>query len=161
MITRLLIVVVFLVVAGGFTVWWRRREGRFTEGSGRFDRVDLGLQRRERPSAILVEFFGEHCAPCITVGERIDKIAAVVPDVRVVRIDAGARLDLADRYEVRRVPTLFVTDQDLRIIWRASGVPSEDAVMQALLGPDWAGRPHPEHDDPRLVQRAEQRASRS
>jgi hypothetical protein len=31
--------------------------------------------------------------------------------------------------------------------------------MQALLGPDWAGRPHPEHEDP-LV-KSEQRAARS
>ena len=39
--------------------------------------------------------------------------------------------------------TLFVLDEDLRVIWRASGVPSEDAIRTALLGPDWAGRPHP------------------
>jgi len=32
-------------------------------------------------------------------------------------------------------------------VWRASGVPSEDAIMKALLGPEWAGRPHPESVD--------------
>ncbi|HEX9712442.1 MAG TPA: thioredoxin family protein [Actinomycetota bacterium] len=159
MITRSLIVMAFVVATAVFTWWWQRREGRFTEANGVFDRADLGLQRRERPGAVLVEFFGEHCAPCVTVGNRIEKIAAAVPDVHVVSIDAGARLDLADRYEVRRVPTVFVADQDLRIIWRASGVPSEQAIMQALLGPDWAGRPHPEHEDP-LV-KSEQRAARS
>jgi len=143
-ILRVAIVLGFAVAAALFTLWWRRREGRFTEGHGRFDRADLGLERRARPAAVLVEFWGEHCAPCGIVQKRIEKIADEVPGVTVASIDAGARLDLAERYDVKRVPTLFVADEDLRIIWRASGVPSEDAIMRALLGPDWAGRPHPE-----------------
>lgn len=130
-----------LVVALAWS--WRRREGRFTESSGRFTRAELGLARGAKPSAVLVEFFGQDCAPCTTVQARIEKLSNEVPDVGVVSIDAGERLDLADRYGVRRVPTLFVADSDLKIIWRASGVPSEDAIRQALLGPDWAGRPHP------------------
>jgi hypothetical protein len=77
----------------------------------------------------------------VTVQKRIAKIAAEVPELQVVSIDAGARMDVADKHEVRRVPTLFVLDPDLRVIWRASGVPSEDAIRTALLGPDWAGRP--------------------
>jgi len=137
---------------------WRRREGRFTEGNGHFDRADLGLGRRDKPSAVVVEFFGEDCAPCTIVQARLEKITAELPDVTVVQIDAGARMDLADRYEVRRVPTLFVTDPDFEIIWRASGVPSEDAIRQALLGPDWTGRPHPSEED-RRVQLPEESAT--
>jgi thiol-disulfide isomerase/thioredoxin len=133
--------VVALSLAGAW--WWRRREGRFTEASGRFDRADLGLGWRAHPSAVLVEFFGEHCAPCVTVQHRIEKLAEELPDVSVVSMDAGERLDLAERYAVKRVPTLFVADENLKIRWRASGVPSIDAIRAALLGPDWAGRPHP------------------
>jgi thiol-disulfide isomerase/thioredoxin len=135
------------IVAGlslGLAMLWRRREGRFTQGTGRFDRGELGLTRRDHPSALLVEFFGEDCAPCTIVESRIGKIAEEVPGVSVVSIDAGARLDVAERHEVRRVPTLFVLDEELKVIWRASGVPSEDSIRTALLGPDWAGRPHPD-----------------
>jgi thiol-disulfide isomerase/thioredoxin len=143
MVIRLVVALAVVLLVAAFTLWWRRREGRFTETTGRFDRASLGLARGDKPSSVLVEFFGEHCAPCVVVEERLVRIAAEVPDVSVVRIDAGARLDLADRYNVRRVPTLFVADGDLRIIWRASGVPGEDAIRRALLGPEWAGRPHP------------------
>lgn len=121
---------------------WRRREGRFTEATGRFDRAELGIAWREKPSAVLVEFFGEGCAPCRVVEARLEKLADEIPDVNVVRIDAGSKIKLAERYGVRRVPTLFVADSDLRVVWRASGVPTEDAIKRVLLGPDWAGRPH-------------------
>lgn len=143
MLLRLGIALAVMAVSAALVVWWRRREGRFSEESGRFDRADLGLGRRDKPGAVLVEFFGRDCAPCITVQERIEKIVTEVPDVKVVSIDAGERMEVAERYGVRRVPTLFVADSNLNIRWRASGVPSEDAIGAALLGPEWAGRPHP------------------
>lgn len=140
---RLLIVAVFVIAVALFTLWWNRREGKFTEADGAFDRASLGITRTDKPCAAIVEFYGEGCAPCVTVEARLDKVAQQVCDLRVIKIDAGQRLDLADRYNVKRVPTLFVTDEDLKIVWRASGVPTEEAIMNALLGPDWAGRPHP------------------
>lgn len=146
MIGRLLIVLGTVVLVGILTVLWRRREGRIVEAHGAFDRSDLGLVRRDRPSAVVVDFFGEHCAPCRVVEQRLERLKGEIPDLLVVSIDAARRMDLADRYHVRRVPTLFVADADLRIIWRASGVPTEDAIRRALLGPDWAGRPRPEHE---------------
>jgi len=152
-ITRLLVVAAVLAACGAFAAWWRSREGRMIAADGFFEHADVGIGPRERPAAVLVEFSGENCAPCTTVETRLQKLAAELPDVRVVSIDAGERLDLADRYRVRRVPTVFVTDPQLRVIWRASGVVSEEALRGALLGPDWAGRPHPagvEAERPRL-----------
>ena len=146
MIIRVVVVLAVLAACGAFSLWWRRREGRMVEAHGLFDRRDLGIGLREAPCATIVEFAGESCGPCAIVEERLDKIAEEVCDLRVVKIDAGDRLDLADRYNVRRVPTIFVTDPDLRIVWRASGVPSEDAIFKALLGPEWAGRPNPVHE---------------
>lgn len=143
MIVRVVVALAVLAACGAFTLWWRRREGRMVEASGLFDRRDLGIGAREKPCATVVEFYGEGCAPCDTVEARLDKIAAEVCDLRIVKLDAGERLDMADRYNVRRVPTIFVTDPDLHIVWRASGVPSEQAIVQALLGPEWAGRPNP------------------
>jgi thiol-disulfide isomerase/thioredoxin len=150
-IARVIIAVGVLALCGAFTIWWRRREGRMVEASGQFDRRDLGIGVRDKPCATVVEFYGEGCSPCVTVESRLEKIATEVCDMRVVQLDAGERLDLADRYNVKRVPTIFVTDPDLRIVWRASGVPTEEAIIKALLGPEWAGRPNPALDDARCV----------
>ncbi|HEX9697550.1 MAG TPA: thioredoxin family protein [Actinomycetota bacterium] len=144
---RILIALALIAAVAAFTWWWRRREGRFTEADGRFDRASLGISQLDKPCAAIVEFYADHCAPCKVVEERLEKIAETVCDLKIIKVDAGERLDLADRYNVKRIPTMFVTDDDLKIVWRASGVPSEDAIMKALLGPEWAGRPHPESVD--------------
>lgn len=144
MTARLLVLLALAIVTVAFGLWWRRREGHFVEAEGAFQPADLGLARRDPRQATIVEFFGESCAPCVIVRERLDRIAEALPEVRVVTVDAGERLDLADRYQVRRVPTVFVTDDRLRIRWRASGVPSEHEILSVLLGPEWAGRPHPD-----------------
>jgi thiol-disulfide isomerase/thioredoxin len=143
-IVRVIVALAVLAASGTLSLWWRRREGRMVEAHGVFDRRDLGIGSREQPCATIVEFYGEGCAPCVTVEERLEKVAETVCDLRVIKLDAGERLDLADRYNVKRVPTIFVTDPDLKIVWRASGVPTEEAIMVALLGPEWAGRPRPE-----------------
>lgn len=143
MIARLVVVLAVIAVVGVATWAWRRREGRFSEAGGLFDRSELGLNGGDPPSAVVVEFGGEHCGSCRIVEQRLAKLSGEIPEVRVVTIDVERAPALADRYGVTRVPTLFVTDPDLRIRWRASGVPSEDAVRTALLGPEWAGRPHP------------------
>lgn len=162
MIVRLLVIAGVLIACGAFTLWWRSREGRMVAADGFFEPADVGIGPKERPAAVLVEFSGENCAPCTTVESRLRKLAAELPDVRVVSIDAGQRLDLADRYAVRRVPTIFVTDPQLRVIWRASGVVSEEALRGALLGPDWAGRPHPNVvEAPSLVRRGLRSRGRS
>jgi thiol-disulfide isomerase/thioredoxin len=142
-VTVRLLVLAALALLTAAAWWWRRREGRMVPAHGFFEPADLGLAPDARPSAVVVEFSGEGCAPCRVVEARVGAVAAELPDVRVVTIDAGRRLDLADRYHVRRVPTLFVADPELRVVWRASGVVSEEALREALLGPAWAGRPHP------------------
>lgn len=144
MIERLAVLAVVALVAAGFALWWRKRDGRVVEAHGVFEPVDLGLPKRGRTSATIVEFTGEHCASCVVLKRRLDALAEEIGDVQVLTVDAGARLDLADRYHVRRVPTVFIADEKLRIRWRASGVPSDAALRSALLGPEWSGRPHPD-----------------
>ncbi|MCA1834070.1 MAG: thioredoxin family protein [Actinomycetota bacterium] len=132
---------VALIALGAWA--WRRREGRFSEAGGAFDRAALGLTSRDKASAVMVEFSGEHCGTCRILEGRLSKLAGEIPDVRVVNVKVEDNPSLADRYDVKRVPALFVTDPGLNIVWRATGLPSEDAIRQVLLGPEWAGRPQP------------------
>lgn len=140
MIERILVLVLVLGVTAFALYLWRRRDGRFAQADDDafFRRSDLGLADGERPDAVLVEFGTEHCAPCRRVEQHLDKLAGDVPGLRIVTVDAGERLELADRYRVRRVPTVFVADRDLRILHRASGAITEGALRERL--PDPAAR---------------------
>lgn len=141
MIERLVVLGLVLGLTAVALYLWRRRDGRFAraDDGAFFRRSDLGLADEERPDTVLVEFGTEHCAPCRRVEQHLDKLADDVPGLRIVTVDAGERLDLADRYRVRRVPTVFVADQDLRILHRASGTITEDALRERL--PSSAARP--------------------
>lgn len=134
MIERVLIVAAVLALTALFAYLWQRRDGRFSQADDdtSFRPGDLGLSRDDRPEAVLVEFGGEHCAPCRTVERHLHKLAGDTPGLRIVTIDAGERLDLADRYGVRRIPTVFVADRDLQILHRASGAVTEQALREAL-----------------------------
>lgn len=141
---RLLIILAVAALVAVATILWRRRDGHLHEADGRLLPEDLGLGRRARRAATIVEFTGAGCGPCGPLRDRLHALAAEIGDVDVVAIDAGERLDLAERYGVRRVPTVLIADERLRIRWRASGVPNDRELRDALLGPEWSGRPHPD-----------------
>jgi thiol-disulfide isomerase/thioredoxin len=143
-VARALILVAVIALIAGLSVWWKRRDGHLFEATGSLKPADLGFSRKPGTSATIVQFTGKGCAPCVPLREKIESIVAEIGDVTYVSIDAGEQLDIADRYDVKRVPTVLIADERLQIRWRASGVPSEQEIRDALLGPSWAGRPHPD-----------------
>lgn len=118
---------------------WQQRDGRVVVGrdhgaDGRVDhRPGLGLgTAHPGPQAVL--FGTPTCAPCDTVKGLLTDVAGERADFRWHYVDAAARLDLADRHGVRRVPTLLVLDQQGTLVARASGVPDRAALAAALDG---------------------------
>jgi hypothetical protein len=59
-------------------------------------------------------------------------VAAMVPGVRHVEIDAESRLDLVRRFDIMRTPTVLVLDAAGQITRRASGQPRKIDVIAAL-----------------------------
>ncbi|NEA92883.1 thioredoxin family protein [Actinospica acidiphila] len=82
--------------------------------------------------ATLVQFSSAFCAPCRATRRVLDEVAAMVPGVAHVEIDAEARLDLVRRLGVERTPTVLVLDADGRVVRRAAGQPRRADVIAAL-----------------------------
>ncbi|MUT91731.1 thioredoxin [Streptomyces sp. Z38] len=82
--------------------------------------------------ATLVQFSSAFCAPCRATRRVLDEVAAMVPGVTHVEIDAEARLDLVRRLGVERTPTVLVLDADGRVVRRAAGLPRKADVIAAL-----------------------------
>jgi thioredoxin 1 len=57
---------------------------------------------------VVVDFFGKWCKPCASLGPILADFAKEHPEVRVVKVDVDDSHDLAVRYGVEKLPTLFV-----------------------------------------------------
>ncbi|MFI5569652.1 thioredoxin family protein [Streptomyces sp. NPDC051740] len=82
--------------------------------------------------ATLVQFSSAFCAPCRATRRVLAEVAALVPGVAHVEIDAEAHLDLVRRLEIVKTPTVLVLDAAGRIVRRATGQPRKADVIAAL-----------------------------
>jgi thiol-disulfide isomerase/thioredoxin len=103
---------------------------RGRDGDKRLDAAQLGEGLGER--ATLVQFSSAFCAPCRATRRVLAEVAALVPGVAHVEIDAEEHLDLVRRLDILKTPTVLVLDADGRIVRRASGQPRRADVIAAL-----------------------------
>ncbi|MFE2277606.1 TlpA family protein disulfide reductase [Streptomyces sp. NPDC059454] len=91
-----------------------------------------GLGERLGERATLVQFSSAFCAPCRATRRVLAEVAALVPGVAHVEIDAEDRLDLVRRLEIVKTPTVLVLDAAGRVVRRATGQPRRADVIAAL-----------------------------
>ncbi|MFE0705379.1 TlpA family protein disulfide reductase [Streptomyces sp. NPDC058872] len=91
---------------------------------------EIGVELGER--ATLVQFSTAFCQPCRATRRTLAEVAAMVPGVGHVEIDAEERLDLVRRLGIVRTPTVLVLDAAGRVVRRASGQPRKADVIAAL-----------------------------
>ena len=132
--TGLVAVAFVLVAASAFGLVRARRDGRLR--SGRRD-ADLRLSSGELGESLgdratLVQFSTSFCATCPGTRRLLSDVAAGIPGVRHVEIDAEERLDLVRRAEVMRTPTVLVLDRTGHVVRRASGPPTRAELVSAL-----------------------------
>ncbi|KRD02215.1 MULTISPECIES: thioredoxin family protein [unclassified Streptomyces] len=132
--TGLVVCVAVLAAASAFGVLQRRRSGRVRvrgRDDGRRIGADrLGAELGER--ATLVQFSSAFCAPCRATRRVLGEVAAVVPGVAHIEIDAEAHLDLVRELDILKTPTVLVLDAEGRIVRRAAGQPRKADVVAAL-----------------------------
>ncbi|WP_018638590.1 TlpA family protein disulfide reductase [Parafrankia elaeagni] len=83
--------------------------------------------------ATLLQFSTAFCAPCRSTRRMLAEVAAVVPGVRHVEVDAESHLELVRRLAVRSTPTVLVLDSSGTEVRRASGAPPTRAAVIATL----------------------------
>ena len=82
--------------------------------------------------ATLLQFSTAFCAPCRATRRTLAEVAAVVPGVAHVEIDAEHHLDLVRQLRILRTPTTLVLDAAGREVSRAAGAPRKEQVLNAL-----------------------------
>lgn len=91
-----------------------------------------GLEGRLGERATLLQFSSAFCAPCRATRRVLGDVAAAVPGVAHVEVDAEEQLELVRRLGVLRTPTTLVLDAAGREVTRAAGAPRKEQVLAAL-----------------------------
>ncbi len=82
--------------------------------------------------ATLLQFSSAFCAPCRATRRILADVAAVVPGVEHVEVDAEHHLDLVRRVGIMRTPTTLILDHNGHEVSRASGAPRKEEVLASL-----------------------------
>jgi thiol-disulfide isomerase/thioredoxin len=93
---------------------------------------DTGLDLELGERATLLQFSSAFCAPCRATRRTLADVAAVVPGVRHVEVDAEHHLELVRAVGVLRTPTTLVLDDRGAEVARAAGAPRKEQVLDAL-----------------------------
>ncbi|QNN54046.1 TlpA family protein disulfide reductase [Nocardioides mesophilus] len=140
------VLVVALVAATAFGLYRAARDGRFrgthhvkgadvTEAEGQEPvsvLADSDLDHVLGERATLLQFSSAFCAPCRVTRRVLTDVAATVPGVEHVEVDAEHHLELVRRLGVLRTPTTLILDAAGREVSRAAGAPSRDVVLTTL-----------------------------
>ncbi|KUL45200.1 TlpA family protein disulfide reductase [Streptomyces regalis] len=132
--TGIVVCVAVLAAASAYGVLHRRLSGRVRvrgrDDGKRLGAAELGEELGER--ATLVQFSSAFCAPCRATRRVLGEVAAMVPGVTHVEIDAEDKLDLVRRLDILKTPTVLVLDADGTVVRRATGQPRKADVIAAL-----------------------------
>ena len=135
--TQALLVLGVLALATALGLVWRSRNGAFRSSAGSSARTadvvtaaELGTAPGER--ATFLQLSSEVCAACRSTSRVLQAVAAEHPGVVHVELDVAEHLDLAERWQVLRTPTVLVLDPSGAVVGRTSGATDRAQALAAL-----------------------------
>lgn len=84
----------------------------------------------EKP--VLIDFFADWCGPCKALAPILKQTKSELGDaVKIVKIDVDRNQQLAEKYQVRGVPTLILFKKGQQL-WRQSGVVQKQDLVKII-----------------------------
>ena len=81
---------------------------------------------------VLIDFYATWCGPCKTLSPILDSLKKELgTSVRIIKIDVDKNQPLAQKYNVKGVPTLLLFKNGKQV-WRESGVFSKNDLIQVI-----------------------------
>lgn len=81
-----------------------------------------------KDSFVLVDFFATWCGPCKMLSPVLHEVAEE-KNVKTVKVDIDASIDLATKYGVMSVPTLMIFKEG-EVVATSTGYKSKDALIK-------------------------------
>ncbi len=81
---------------------------------------------------VIIDFFGTWCGPCQTLMPILEEVKNTVgEEVKIVKIDIDKNPELANKYQVRSVPTMILFKDGVSK-WRQSGVLPKNEILRVI-----------------------------
>lgn len=81
---------------------------------------------------VLIDFHATWCGPCKSLSPIIQQVAKDMGEkVRVIKIDVDKNQAVAQKYQIRGVPTMMIFKGGKQL-WRQSGVMPKEAIKAEL-----------------------------
>lgn len=81
---------------------------------------------------VLIDFYAEWCGPCKTLAPIIKEVSkAMDGKIRIVKIDVDKNQAIAQRFQVRGVPTLALFKNG-KVVWKESGVRTKQQIINVI-----------------------------
>ncbi len=81
---------------------------------------------------VLVDFYATWCGPCKALNPILQEVKKEVGEaVKIIKIDVDKNQNLAQKFQVRGVPTLILF-KNANLVWRQSGVVSANDLKQLI-----------------------------
>ena len=82
---------------------------------------------------VLVDFFATWCGPCQMLLPVLNKVKDNLQDrITIIKIDVDKNQDLAQKLNVRGVPTMMLF-QNGKQLWRQSGVLTKEEIIKIII----------------------------
>ena len=80
---------------------------------------------------VLLDFFATWCGPCKMLAPILDEIAEEREDIKVCKVDVDQEPELAARYQVVSIPTLFVMEKG-EVVNQSLGAKPKAKILEML-----------------------------
>ncbi|WHT19205.1 thioredoxin family protein [Crossiella sp. CA-258035] len=131
--TQVWVVLGVLALTGALGLLYRWRNGKVrTSVPGTELPEEIRGVLAPAPAITLVQLSTTFCAPCRHTKVLLGDVVRQEPRLHHVELDVTERPELAERLKVMRTPTTLVVDANERELFRISGLPKRDELLNAL-----------------------------